>query len=175
MLFWTTLFAFFATIKAGVFQLDTMDASDPEAFQRLMARRELQGFGACNCELSDNAFVGDCPSGLLQRKESEWCYLDGETSFCCADTDNECCEPTGAGIAIGIIFWIVVISIIVLASCACCKCCPLYEKLCCVGCCGPKENSIEAQAYPQSYPQQINNVPQYPQDGGVQMGEVNKY
>ena len=112
------------------FEKEVIDAMDPP-------ERHLQ---SCQCSLSDNLYSGDCP-GLSSRKEDSWCAGTAFGDVCCAEGESGCCEATPGGVVLSVF---VIIASIVFCSCACCKCCPLYEKLCCA----PKDGSASAQGPP---------------------------
>lgn len=105
--------------------------ADMESFVKIMdegpSRRDLQScvFGQ-NCDVGDTIFSGSC--SIVHKKTDRWCDATG---VCCASSQSGCCEVNPGPLAGVIIGGIVVLALIVVASCACCKCCPLYEKMCC--------------------------------------------
>jgi len=132
-----------------------------EQVVRMTRSRDLQT-DTCFCGFFDNQYTGGCSGGLVRRDESKWCTSEG-IDICCAETEGDCCELTGAGNFVFVVVIFLIVASIVFCSCACCKCCPFYDKLCCAdgGCCCGGSPS-----------QPINVASPQPAVPGVQMATI---
>ena len=85
---------------------------------------------SCSFSSGNTLFIGGCPLGT-KDVENAWCDKSSIASFCCAQSQGDCCEPNPgviAGMTIGAVAFV---AVMVLACCACCSCCKYHDKLCC--------------------------------------------
>lgn len=126
-------FAAFPSIMGAVHPLAEMEWTEP-FFEKVMSdvrdnaaflvpEREL--YSDCSSCSFFNMYTGSC--GVFSKETDKWCDDD----FCCADSEDECCEPNPGAIVGVVLALIVLIAGIVVACCACCSCCLWHDKLCC--------------------------------------------
>jgi hypothetical protein len=81
----------------------------------------------------------DAASPMLRRLSScgalqQECFPNYESNDDFLDLSEfyeECCETTTAGIIVWLLLCAAMVVGIVVCSCACCKCCPWHDRLCC--------------------------------------------
>lgn len=89
---------------------------------------DWSGLGDCPgvCSYNDNLYYGDC-GAFSQKNDKHWCTASG-SEFCCAPSDDDCCDTDGGAVA-GLIIGLIVGLTGCITACAwCCKCCCFRPK-----------------------------------------------
>jgi len=78
------------------------------------------------CSYNDNLYYGDC-GAFSQKNDKHWCTTSG-SEFCCAPSDDDCCDTDGGAVA-GLVIGLIVGLTGCITACAwCCKCCCFRPK-----------------------------------------------
>ena len=78
------------------------------------------------CSYNDNLYYGDC-GAFRQKNDKHWCTASG-SEFCCAPSDDDCCDTDGGAVA-GLVIGLIAGLTACITACAwCCKCCCFRPK-----------------------------------------------